>query len=117
MMIGTAAPASILRVIATTEADHFGDCPVCGAHLDVRDLGQVLAHIHDVEIEIGEGAGPPERGDPVCAKELAGPALAVLWRFLPCVRLSCGAQHFFPLLCALVSCGPQHFLLFFRLCA
>jgi len=25
----------------------------------MRDLGQVLAHIHDAEIEIGEGAEPP----------------------------------------------------------
>jgi hypothetical protein len=36
--------------IAETEADHFGNCPVCGAFLDVRDLGQMLAHVHDTEI-------------------------------------------------------------------
>jgi hypothetical protein len=42
-----------------TEADHFGNCPVCGAYLDMRDLGQLLAHIHDQEIEIGEGPEPP----------------------------------------------------------
>jgi hypothetical protein len=24
--------------IANTEADHFGNCPVCGAYLDMRDL-------------------------------------------------------------------------------
>ena len=45
--------------IAETEADHFGNCPVCGAYLDMRDLGQLLAHIHDQEIEIGEGLEPP----------------------------------------------------------
>jgi hypothetical protein len=26
--------------VAETEADHFGNCPVCGAYLDMRDLGQ-----------------------------------------------------------------------------
>jgi hypothetical protein len=42
--------------VAETEADHFGNCPVCGAYLDMRDLGQVLAHVHNAEIE---GAEPP----------------------------------------------------------
>jgi hypothetical protein len=37
--------------VAETEADHFGDCPTCGALVDMRDLGQVLAHVHDGEIE------------------------------------------------------------------
>jgi hypothetical protein len=41
--------------VAETEADHFGNCPVCGAYLDMRDLGQIMAHIHDAEIEICEG--------------------------------------------------------------
>jgi len=45
--------------IAEAEADHFGNRPVCGAYLDMRDLGQLLAHIHDQEIEIGEGSEPP----------------------------------------------------------
>jgi hypothetical protein len=35
--------------VAVMEADHF--CPVCGALVDMRDLGQVLAHVHDGEIE------------------------------------------------------------------
>jgi hypothetical protein len=26
--------------VAETEADHFGNCPVCGAYLDMRDLGR-----------------------------------------------------------------------------
>ena len=30
--------------VARTEADHFGNCPVCGAFLDMRDLGQMLDH-------------------------------------------------------------------------
>ena len=38
--------------VAETEADHFGNCPICGA------LTQVLAHVHDAEIEIGEGPEP-----------------------------------------------------------
>jgi hypothetical protein len=38
--------------VAQTELDHFGNCPVCGALVDMRDLGQVLGHVHDAEIEI-----------------------------------------------------------------
>jgi hypothetical protein len=45
--------------IGETEADHFGNCPVCGALIDMRDLGQILAHMHDAEIEVGEGNEPP----------------------------------------------------------
>jgi hypothetical protein len=48
-----------------TEADHFGNCPVCGAYIDMRDLDQVLAHAHDAEIEIGEGPEPPARDGPL----------------------------------------------------
>jgi hypothetical protein len=47
--------------IARTEADHFGNCPVCGASVDMRDLAQVLAHIHDGEIEVSEGSKWPFR--------------------------------------------------------
>jgi hypothetical protein len=45
--------------IGETEADYFGNCPVCGALIDMRDLGQILAHMHDAEIEVGEGNEPP----------------------------------------------------------
>jgi hypothetical protein len=45
--------------VAETEADHFMKCPGCGEWFDMRDLGQLLAHIHDQEIEIGEGPDPP----------------------------------------------------------
>jgi hypothetical protein len=47
--------------VAQTEAHHFGNCPVCGAYIGMRDLGQELAHVHDAEIEIGEGAELPPR--------------------------------------------------------
>jgi uncharacterized C2H2 Zn-finger protein len=40
--------------VAETEADHFMKCPGCGAWFGMRDLAQVLAHVHDAEIEIGE---------------------------------------------------------------
>ena len=30
-------------------------CPGCGDRFDMRDPGQVLAHVYDQEIEIGEG--------------------------------------------------------------
>jgi hypothetical protein len=42
-----------------TKADHLNKCPVCGALLDMRDQAQMLAHVHDAEIEICEGPGPP----------------------------------------------------------
>jgi hypothetical protein len=29
-------------------------CPGCGEWFDMRDLAQVLAHVHGEEIEIGE---------------------------------------------------------------
>jgi hypothetical protein len=51
--------------IAETEADHFMNCPGCGEGFDMRDLAQVLAHIHDAEIEISEGPEPPAREAPV----------------------------------------------------
>jgi len=35
-------------------ADHFGNCPVCGAFVDMRDLAQILDHVHGVKIEISE---------------------------------------------------------------
>ena len=47
--------------IAETEADHFMNCPGCGEWFDMRDLGQVLAHVHDAEIEISEGPEPPRQ--------------------------------------------------------
>jgi hypothetical protein len=31
----------------------------------MRDLAQILAHVHDAEIEIGEGLEPPARGGPL----------------------------------------------------
>jgi hypothetical protein len=48
-------PGSVVKI----EADHFGNCPVCGASIDMCDLGQILQHMHDAEIEICEGDGPP----------------------------------------------------------
>jgi hypothetical protein len=47
---------------AETEADYFGKRPVCGAFIDTRDLGLMLAHVHDAEIEIGQGEESPPRG-------------------------------------------------------
>jgi hypothetical protein len=51
--------------IAQTEIDCLGNCPVCCAPIDVSDLAQVLAHIHDAEIEIRQGSGPLKRGEPL----------------------------------------------------
>jgi hypothetical protein len=44
--------------VAETEADHFMKCPGCGQWFDMRDLSQVIQHVHDAEIEIGEGPEP-----------------------------------------------------------
>jgi transcription initiation factor IIE alpha subunit len=35
-----------------TELDHFGNCPHCGALVDMRDLRQVIEHVHDQWDEI-----------------------------------------------------------------
>jgi hypothetical protein len=48
--------------VARSEADHFMQCPGCGQWFDMRDLGQVLEHVHDAEIEVGVGEGPPVCG-------------------------------------------------------
>jgi hypothetical protein len=40
-----------------SEISHFGNCPVCGALVDMRDLAQVMAHAHGQEVE--ELDGPP----------------------------------------------------------
>jgi hypothetical protein len=32
---------------ARTEIEHFGNCPHCGALVDMRDLRQVIEHVHD----------------------------------------------------------------------
>jgi hypothetical protein len=36
-------------------------CPGCDQWFDMRDLGEVLANVHDQEIEIGEGPAPPRK--------------------------------------------------------
>jgi hypothetical protein len=51
--------------VAETEADYFGNCPICGALIDMRDLGQLLVHVQDAEIEICEGPEPLPREGPV----------------------------------------------------
>jgi hypothetical protein len=34
--------------------EHFMECPGCREWFDMRDLGQVLAHVHEAEIQIVE---------------------------------------------------------------
>ena len=43
---------------ARTELDHFGNCPPCGALVDMRDLRQVIEHVHDQWNEVTEGSSP-----------------------------------------------------------
>jgi hypothetical protein len=43
---------------AKTKTDHFMKCPGCGNWFDMRDLSEVLVHVHDAEIEIVEGPVP-----------------------------------------------------------
>jgi transcription initiation factor IIE alpha subunit len=33
------------------EHDHYIRCPICGELLDMRDLGEVIDHLHGQEIE------------------------------------------------------------------
>ena len=51
--------------VTETEADHFMKCPGCGEWFDMRDLDQLLTHVHDAEIEICEGPTPPKREGPL----------------------------------------------------
>lgn len=45
---------------ARSEMEHFGNCPQCGALVDMRDLKQVIEHVHDRWDEIIEET-PPAR--------------------------------------------------------
>ena len=49
---------------ARNELDHFGNCPHCGALVDMRDLGQVIEHVHDRWDEIVEES-PASRERPM----------------------------------------------------
>jgi uncharacterized C2H2 Zn-finger protein len=51
--------------IAQTEGNHFIRCPGCGEWFDMRDLCQVLEHVHDADIEIVEGPLPPAHEGPL----------------------------------------------------
>jgi hypothetical protein len=51
--------------VAEAETDHFMKCPGCGEWFDMRDLGQLLAHVHDAEIEICGGPTLPKREGPL----------------------------------------------------
>jgi len=48
--------------VAENAADHFMQCPACSKWLDMRDLAQVVEHIHDSEIEVLEGPAPRREG-------------------------------------------------------
>jgi hypothetical protein len=45
--------------IAETEADHFMQCPGCGQRFDMRDLGEVIEHVHDQDAVIIVSDCPP----------------------------------------------------------
>ena len=57
------------------ELDHFGNCPVCGALVDMRDLVQVLEHVHGQVIDIGVGDEPPKFYSDGCKVEKNLPLL------------------------------------------
>jgi hypothetical protein len=69
-----------------TEADHFMKCPGRGEWFDMRDLAQMLAHVHDAEIEIGEGPEPPRVGRSAFMKRGASRSNASRSVALPVVR-------------------------------
>jgi uncharacterized C2H2 Zn-finger protein len=45
--------------IAQTEADHFMKCPGCGQWFDMRDLSEVIEHVHDEDVVILVSDYPP----------------------------------------------------------
>ena len=46
---------------AQSEIDHYGNCPHCGALVDMRDLKQVIEHVHDRWDEIIEDGASPRK--------------------------------------------------------
>jgi len=46
--------------VAETEADHLMKCPACDQWFDILDLGQIIEHVHDGEIEVLKA--PPREG-------------------------------------------------------
>jgi hypothetical protein len=57
--------------VPENEADHFMKCPACSQWFDMRDLAQVVEHVHDSEIEVLEAPIPPPREVPRCNKQIA----------------------------------------------
>jgi hypothetical protein len=47
--------------VAETLSGHFMKCPVCSQRFDMRDLAEVVEHVHDNEIEVLEGPMPVVR--------------------------------------------------------
>jgi hypothetical protein len=46
--------ASMLMGLPRVRSITSAVCPVCGTRVDMRDLGQITAHMHDAEIETCE---------------------------------------------------------------
>jgi hypothetical protein len=46
---------------AQIEIDHYGSCPHCGALVDMRDLKQVIEHVHGGWDQISESSVPPRK--------------------------------------------------------
>ena len=49
-------------------------CPICGVLIDMRDLSQMLAHVHDAKIKITKRDGPPPRRAVALARSVLEPA-------------------------------------------
>ena len=45
--------------IAETEADHLMQCPGCGQWFDMRNLSEVIEHVHDQDAVIIVSDYPP----------------------------------------------------------
>jgi hypothetical protein len=88
----------MLTVLLKSRPIISGIAPVCGALIDMRDLGQILAHIRDAEFEVGEGPEPPphRRVRPPNACTLAGGiGFAILAEALRCAATaSAGTDEF-----------------------
>jgi hypothetical protein len=80
-------PDTDANVVAQCEADYFVKCPICSQLFEIRNLAQVVEHIHGSEIDVLEGPGPP-RDPPVnCYGHLAqGGSSNAPWPDAPRVR-------------------------------
>ena len=78
---GATFPLRMLRLDpdGVTEADRFGNCPDCGQWFDMRDLGQVLEHVHDQEIRDRRRSGAVAQRNSLGTTEAGAGSVSLLY--------------------------------------